>query len=61
MIDVPKFVVMRFDVELGYWYVYSTHATYRDACDGMIRGRSKGETMLYHAGFAWIAGPGDDM
>jgi hypothetical protein len=61
MIDPPKFAVMRFDVALDCWEVYSTRTSYQEAVESLKRGRSKGETMLYLAGFTWIAGPGDDV
>ncbi len=59
MLDLPRFVIIRYESEHDYWSVCSTRATYEEANEEFARLRGKGTENLYLAGLAFIAGPGD--
>ena len=61
MLDLPRFAVIRFDIEADYWSLCSDRQTYEDAVLEFKRLRSKGTENLYLVGLAFLAGPSTNI
>lgn len=60
MLDLPRFAILAYNAENGFWKCVATRNTFDDAVEEFARLRGKGEALhLVTLGF--IAAPGTDM
>jgi hypothetical protein len=57
MLDLPRFAIMRHEVEGDYWQCSAVRASIEQAVDEYNRQQGKGTDGLYLVSLGFIAGP----